>query len=188
MSTSLLNVDNTADKMSVALLRTAKTMAKKSGAAVGKNKIAPFKSDMTQGREWFVLFVNSEGFRDLSGDPAIIAANTNARSREGSGIDANPLFQDGDMIYQGIIIRECAELPTVAGAGAVGIDVAQAFLCGQSAVALAYAKKPTPVAQEFDYKMKNNVGIVEIRGQKKISFGGVQYGVVTIWHASVGDA
>ena len=188
MSTSLANINNTTGKLTAAVISTAKTLAKKAGSATGKSHIAPFKSDMTMGQEYFVLFVGSEGFRDLSNDPVIINANTYARSRESNGMDKNPLFQDGDMIYRGIIIREMPENPTVTGAGAGGIDVAQAYLCGQSAIAVAYSKKPEPKTQVFDYEHTYGVAIREIRGQKKVSFGGVQYGVVTLWHAAVADA
>ncbi|HEV2816709.1 MAG TPA: DUF4043 family protein [Allosphingosinicella sp.] len=188
MSKSLEEIDNTADKLTAALILKAKRKAKTAGSASGSMHIAPFKSDMTNGREYYVLFVDSNGFRDLGNDASIIAANTNARAREGSGMDSNPLFQDGDLLYQGIIIRECPELAAVGAVGASAIQVGNAFLCGQSAVAIAWGQKPKSVIDITDYQARQGVGVEEISGEQKVSFNGVQYGVVTIFHASVNDA
>lgn len=187
---ALLTNDNnaTTGKLSAATLRVAKTLARTAGGAAGTSRIRPFKSDATNGREYFVLFVDSNGFRDLSADAEIVAANTNARAREGDGMKSNPLFQAGDLEFHGILIRECPEMVTLGGIGAAGIQVGAAALCGQSAVSVAWNKKPNPRRQEFDYGHRMGVGISEIRGQKKTSFNGVMYGVVNIYHASVADA
>lgn len=151
--------------------------------------ITPFKSDMTAGREWFVWFVNSLVFRDLAADTTIIQANTQARAREGNGMDDNPLFQDGDLLYQGVIIREVPEMGVITGAGAAGIDVAQGFFCGQSAVAIAYGQDPTiRMDMKRDYDFRPGVAIEELRGQKKVSFAGKNYGVVVSVNAAVADA
>jgi N4-gp56 family major capsid protein len=187
-SASLLNVNNSTGKLSAATLRVAKTMAKKAGSLSGHSHVAPYVSDMTSGREYFVLLVGSEGFRDLSLDTTVINMNQYARAREGSGMDKNPLFQDGDLLVNGIIVREVPEMPVIAGAGASGIDVGTALLCGQSALAVGWSKRPNPRKQEFDYGHRLGAGISEIRGQKKVSFNGVQYGCVTLYHSAVGDS
>lgn len=187
MATAIGLVDNTAPfKMSAKIIRIAKAMAKKTGTN-GKLAITPFRSDATNGREYYVLFVDSNGFRDLSADAEILQANLNARAREGNGMENNPLFQDGDLQFLGVIIKEVPELGTV-GTGLNSTPVGMASLCGQSAVAVAWARKPTPRIQEFDYGHEHGVGIMEIRGQKKVSFDGYQYGVVNILHASADDA
>ena len=168
-------------KLSAGVLNMAKTMAKLSAPY----KITPYKSDLTAGREWYILFVGPEGFRDLSVDPIIVAANQTARPRD---IETNPIFQGGDLVYNGIIIREIPEIALLGNLGASSASVGQAFLCGQGAVAVAYAKLATPRVQTFDYEMQNNVAIVEIRGQAKISAAGVQTGIVTLFHAASPDA
>ena len=71
-------------------------------------RIRPYK--LKNGREYFVCFANRLQFRDLQNDSTIITANTQARPREGDGLDSNPLFQDGDMIFNGIIFREIPEM------------------------------------------------------------------------------
>lgn len=187
-ATALATVDNTSDKLTAATISLAKRMAKTAGGTTG-TRIRPFKSDMTAGREWFVLFANSFSFRDVGQDATIIAANTNARAREGDAIERNPLFQDGDLLYQGVIIREMPEFPIITGGGAGGIDVGQNFLCGQSAVTVAYGQDPMlRVDLKEDYEFRPGVAIEELRGQKKVSYGGAQYGVVTMVNAAVADA
>jgi N4-gp56 family major capsid protein len=170
-----------AQKLSAGVLTMAKAMARKTAAF----RIRPYRSDATAGREWFVLFVDSEGFRDLAADPLIYAANKDARPND---VEKNPIFQSGDMIYAGIIIREIPELTAVGNVGASGARVGHAVLCGQRAVAVAYAKMPTPVIDTDDYQGDHGVGIVEIRGQAKLSAAGVQTGIVSIFHASALDA
>lgn len=185
-ATALATIDNTNDKLTAATLTLAKRMARTAGKAAGSINIRPYKSDMTAGREWFVLFTNSMAFRDLSQDSTIIAANTQARAREGDGMERNPLFQDGDLIYNGVIIREIPEIPTFSNGT---IDVGFNFLCGQSALVLAYGQDPTfRVDLKEDYEFRPGVAIEELRGQKKVSYAGKQYGVVTMINAAVADA
>lgn len=179
-STSLANIDAT-QRLSAGVLNVAKTMAKRTNPC----KIVPFKSDMTAGREYYVLFVGSEGFRDLAADATIQAANRDARPRD---VETNPIFQSGDMIYNGIIIREIPELTDVGTVGASSTNVGHALLMGQSAIAVAWSKMPEPRVQTFDYGHMNNCAIMEIRGQQKMSSAGVQTGVVSIFHAASPDA
>src|SRR5581483_4391520 len=105
--------------LSAASLNKAKRLAKKANP-----RIRPYMVKNTN-REYFMVFAGSNCFRDLQNDTTIINANTNARPREGNGMDKNPLFQDGDLIYNGMIIREIPEMDirlptfyTTAGSGA----------------------------------------------------------------------
>jgi len=187
-ATSLGNVSVATGQSSAAHVRLLKTIAKTSGktAPLGSTagittNITPFKSDMTAGREWFVYFVGSREFSLIGQDTAILNANTYARSREGDGMERNPLFQDGDLMYGGVLIREMPELDDLilVGAGSGGADLAFGFLCGQSAVAVAYGMSPRVVEDRLeDYEFRPGMAIEELRGTKKTSFGGVQYGIV----------
>lgn len=180
-STSLSAITG-AMKMTAATVTLAKRMAKQTQ----NFKINPYISDISNGKEQFVLFVGPEGFRDLENDPTIIAANTNARTR---GIEDNPLFQSGDLFYAGVFIREIPEIARMVGVGAGGtVDVSTAFLCGANALAVAFSKRPEPRVQSWDYGMESNCGIVEIRGQAKMSAAGVQTGLVPVYHAASPDA
>lgn len=188
-ATALGTIDNTNDKLTASTALLAKRMARTAGQASGSINIRPFKSDMTAGREWFVMFCNSLSFRDLAADPVIIQANTQARAREGDAIERNPLFQDGDLLYNGIIFREIPEIPVIPGVGAGGIDVGFNFLTGQSAVTVAYGQDPAfRTDLKEDYEFRPGVAIEELRGIKKVSYAGKQYGVVTLVNAAVADA
>ncbi len=181
MASSLTAVTG-AMKLSAAMLNMAKAKAQSTASL----KITPIRVDSGAGREWFVCFVGLEGYRDLSADPTIQAANKDARER---GIGDNPIFLGGDLLYNGIIIRLVPELSAVAGAyGASSARVGQAILCGTNAAALSWAKMPEPRVQQFDYGHQNNVAIMEIRGQNKFSVKGTQTGIVSIYHAASLDA
>lgn len=184
-ATSSANVDNTADKLTTAMVSLAKRMARTPGAT--QRKIRPFKTQ--NGAEYYVMFAPSLPFRDLKQDTAMVNANRDARAREANGMDSNPIFQDGDLMWDGVIIREIPELPLITGGGAGGIDIAQSFMCGQSALCLAYGQQPSPKSDpDRDYGFRPGVAVETLVGQKKVSYGGVNYGVVTLVTAAVADA
>jgi Protein of unknown function (DUF4043) len=154
--------------LSASMLLKAKRLAK-----LANPRIRPYK--LKNGREYFVLFANSYQFRDLQADPTIINANTQARPREGDGLDSNPLFQDGDLIYNGVIVREVPELTvrlpvTYQTFGAGAAQVAPAFLCGQSSMAWGWGRMPRPTfLKEDDYQFYRGVGVEMAYGLKKIA-------------------
>jgi Protein of unknown function (DUF4043) len=195
---SLANV-SAAMTLSASLISKAKRLAK-----LANPRIRPYK--LKNGREYFVMFANSLQFRDCKADPAIINANTQARPREGDGLDKNPLFQDGDVLWDGVIVREIPEMTvrlpsTYQTGGGAGIQVAPAFLCGQGAVAWAWGRMPMPTfLREDDYQFYRGVGIQMAYGMKKIAKlapapapGGTQpaykeWGVFTAFTAAQADA
>lgn len=192
-ATALGNVSTATGQSSAAHVRLLKTLAKTAGGSpvagsttMFTSNIRPYKSDMTAGREWFVYFVGSREFSVLSQDTTIVNINTSSRPREAGGVDSNPLFQDGDLMYLGVIIREMPELDNyiLYGAGSGGADIAPAFLCGQSAVGVAYGQAPQ-IREDLleDYAFRPGMAIEELRGIKKTSFGGVQYGMVSSYTA-----
>jgi Protein of unknown function (DUF4043) len=154
--------------LSASALLKMKRLAKKASP-----RIRPYK--LKNRREYFVAFAGPNGFRDLQADTTIINANTQARPREGDGLDKNPLFQDGDLLYNGIIIREIPELDvrlptTYTNAGSAGLQIAPVFLCGQSAMAWAWGRMPTPTfLKEDDYQFYRGVGVMMAYGLKKIA-------------------
>jgi len=178
--------------LSGALINRMKRSAKKANP-----RIRPFKLK-ENGTEWFVLFVGQEQFRDAQNDADIKAANINARAREGQGFLKNPIFVDGDLLYNGVIIREIPELSLrlpvfYQTAGAAGIQVAPAHLCGQGAVAWCWGKMPTPTfLKEDDYQFLRGAGIKMAYGVGKIAklnaAGNFKdWGVYTGFFAAVAD-
>lgn len=192
---SLANVDSTNDRASAALLLLLKRIARRANPG-----LTPYRDNEDQGREWFVAFVGANAFRDLAADPVIQNANLYARPREGNGVDKNPLFQDGDLIYRGVIVREVPEIDdylTITAAGAGSIDVAPIFLCGQNALALCWGQMPKPTERtEDDYGFITGRGIESAYGVAKVyksnpSTGTtrklVQWGIAQAFVASTPD-
>jgi len=180
-SAASANIDTTNDRGSAANISLAKSVALEAGRtslATGRN-IRPFKTNDSEGREHFVLFVGSRVFRDIKRDTTIAAANRDARPRE---VGSNPIFQDGDLIWDGVIIREVPEIPVLTGVGASTSDVQPAFLCGAQAVSVAWGQEPTSrIKKETDYDFEYGVAIEECRGVAKNVFNGVQNGMVNCY-------
>lgn len=185
-------------KASASMMGLAKRMAK-----LADPHIRPFRVEDGDGREYLVAFHGARTFRDLKADSTILAANTQARSRESGGMDRNPIFQDGDLIYDGVIHREVPEIDAYCssctgnpgggsafdGAGASGADVRPIFLCGGGAIGVAWGQEPTPrTDMAKDYGFRPGVAIEELLGVKKISFNGIQNGVVTVFAGAAADS
>lgn len=196
-ATALANIDTAADKLSAAIVKLAKRRAMNASPA-----IKPYKTK--NGYEYFVMFAGTNSFRDLSEDPVIIAANKDARAREGNGMENNPLFQDGDLIYNGVIIRQVPEISafvtnvwtTLLTAGASSARVEPVFLCGQQAAVLGWGQMAKPTfRKEDDYGFIDGVGTEMAYGVgkmfKKHPQDGTalkQWGLVSVFVAAAEDA
>ena len=101
---------------------------------------------------------------------------------------SNPLFTDGDLVWDGVIIREVPEIAVIAGAGAAGIDVAPNYLCGAQALAHVIGKRWASKTEERDYGFVNGVAIEGFFGTEKLFYNGKQHGVCTVYTAGVADA
>ena len=176
-SASLANIDTTNDKANYAWVLKMKRIAKDAD-------ITPYQSDQAAGQEYFVLFVGSRTFRDLEADATIIDIDKSTRER---GIGSNPLFQGGDLLVRGVIIREEPEIPVYAGVGASSSDVQPAYLAGAGAIAIAWGQMPQSKTRLVDYDFRKGVGIEELLGVKKIHEAGVQRSVVTGYVSASAD-
>ena len=187
-ATALATVDNAADKLTAAQITLAKRIAR-----TATPKIRPIR--INNDEEWYVMFCPSLVFRDLMLDPVIINALQYAWNR---GSD-NPLFTAGDLIYDGVIIREIPELPILhtGDPGGSSIDCGASYLCGAQALGIAWAQRTKVITNTRDYGFMNGVGVEEIRGVAKLRFGTdptvdttkpVDNGVMTVWSAAVADA
>jgi N4-gp56 family major capsid protein len=189
-ATAIGNIDTTDDRCTAASMSLAKRIAKNSDP-----RIRPYKSSI--GKEFYVAFHGGRTFRDLKADSTIVAANKDARAREGDGMDKNPLFQDGDILYDGILHREVPEIDNIAstgtynldGKGSGSCDVRPVFLCGQQAVGVAWGQEPTPQTDmDKDYKFRPGVAIEELLGVKKLAFNAKQHGMVSCFFAAAADS
>lgn len=180
MATALATLDATNDRLTTAVLDLARERASATAdiASTGP-AINPYMTD--DGEEWYKVYVQRRQMRDLRRDTTMIAANRDAMERGKN----NPLFRNGDLIWNGMIITEVADLPIIAGAGAAGIDVAQATLVGQSAIAVGYGQRPRLITDnDQDYGFRPAKAIEECIGIKKTSFLGVQYGAYSLFTAA----
>lgn len=175
-SASLANIDATTDTLSASIVSLAKRMAK-----TADPHIRPIRTK--EDEEWFVLFANSLAFRDLKTDSTFQQANREARNR---GLD-NPLFRDGDLVYDGVIIREVPEIAVIEDVGAATIDVAPNYFCGAQSVAVCWGQRPVSKTNVTDYEFRKGVGIQEMRGVEKMFFNNVQHGLLTLYTAGVAD-
>jgi hypothetical protein len=203
VATALATIDNTADKLTPGLISLAKRMAQSASP-----RITPTRT-REEDEEWFLMFANPRSFRDLANDATMVQANRDARVR---GVETNPLFTGGSLVWDGVIIREIPEmdaaiaastgrLPTnggiLAGAGTGAIDVGFNFLVGAQALGAAWAQRLKSTTDVRDYNFRHGVGVQEIRGIEKLMFGTstttdtgslVQNGVVTVFTSAVADA
>jgi hypothetical protein len=187
---SLANIDSTADKLSPSIIRLLKRRARNASP-----KIRPYRTE--DGREYFVMFTGGRAFRDLSDNSEMVQLNQNARARESNGMNNNPLFQDGDQLVNGVIVREIPEmddLTVVTGAGASSIDVAPVFLTGQSALAFAWGQQVRGTERrEDDYDFLIGLGVEMAYGIAKVAkirageTALVDWGVATGYVSAVGD-
>lgn len=167
-ASSMANIATT-EVISYALLMRMKRSAKRANP-----RIKPFKVK-ENGSEWFVVFLDQESFRNASIDATIVSINTQSRAREGNAYLKNPIFVDGDLLVNGLILREIPELSTraptfYATAGGSSGRIGVAFLCGAAAVGFGWGQMPKPTfRQENDYQFVRGVGIEMAYGVGKIA-------------------
>jgi uncharacterized protein DUF4043 len=183
-------LDTTADLATTTNMKFLKRVARNANP-----HIRPFQ--LKDGREYFVAFHGSRTFRDLKA--SLDTVNSNVRPREGDGMNKNPIFQDGDQLYDGVIHREIPEIDvrapaTYTGIGSGSVDIRPVWLCGQSAMAFAYGQmaKPTQL-DNTDYQFNQGVGIETAYGVAKMfkkTTGGLlkEWGIATGFYAATADA
>lgn len=186
-ATALANVD-AAETATIARMGVVKRLAMQASPA-----ITPFQINDDMGREYFVAFHGSRTFRDLKASTEAQTANREARPRD---VEANPIFQDGDLIFDGVIHREVPEIDAWAAArgfdtaGASSAPIRPVYLCGTQSVFIAYAQRPQAGTEKSDIPALNRrmtVGMDEIIGVKKGAFNGKAHGIVTAFFGAAAD-
>jgi len=186
-ATALATLDATDDLLTPAAISLMKRIAKTADPYISPVSVM-------EDEEWFVLFCNSYSFRDLANNSTMTQANRDALQRG----EKNPLFTGGDLMWDGVIIKEVEQLPVYADLGASGTtDVGPCLLCGQQALALAYAQRTRSVEDTpRDYGRILPIGIEDIRGVEKLRFGTgasdtttpKDWGMVTGWFVAQPDS
>jgi N4-gp56 family major capsid protein len=184
-SASLANIDTTADKLTASALSLMKRIA-----LTASPKVRPVRVEGD--REYYVVFANPLSFRDLKADATITAAQREVGLAEQN----NRLFKGGDIVWDGMIVREIPEISILSGVGDSSSDVGPVYLCGAQAIGAGYAKRWKSVTETFDYGDKNGVATEAIYGVEKLTFGSgsgdtddlKDHGVVTGFFSATADA
>jgi hypothetical protein len=180
-SDSIVKLTDGTDAMTTVTLDLAKQLAK-----TADPHIRPIRVNDDDGREYYVVFMSSADFTNIKKDTKLQAFNRDARPRD---VESNPLFQDGDLIYDGMILREVPEIPSLGAVGAGPADVISgSFLCGAQALSVCWGMKPQSRKRtDDDYGHFYGMGITECRGVGKNFFNSKQHGVVTIFSTAAAN-
>jgi hypothetical protein len=179
-SADLAKVDSTNDKLTGDVVSLLRRLAEDADP-----HIRPIQTD--QESEVYVLFAGSVGFRDLKANLQTINSNADVRGMRITR-GGNILARDGDMFWDGVIIRKVPEITKIfsatgkplATAGASSIAVEPAFLCGAQALVHGLGQRPNIVVDRtYDYGFKPGVAVELKEDVKKAYFNSVQHGMVT---------
>jgi hypothetical protein len=126
------------------------------------------------GREYFVMFTGSLNFAKLKA--AMRTANLDGRPRDPG---SNPVFQDGDLEWDGVVIREIPEIPTGTAAG-LSANQEPAYLCGAQALGIAWGQTPKATERrEDDYGFLYGKGTESLWSAEKLIYNGLDHGVLS---------
>ena len=162
---------------------------------------------MVKGDEpWFVYYVGKYDFRNLRNDSVMSQANREARARN---LD-NPLFAGGDLLWDGVVIKEVPDLDKfidstgsglwdgVWGANCTGDDlrtadtssarISMGFFCGAQALGFGIGRTASfKRRKEDDYEHLNGVAISCKHDIKKTFYNNKQHGMITTFCAAALD-
>lgn len=123
--------------------------------------------------ENYVMFCSSGAFRDLKTDLGTSLQNAQERGNN------NPLWTDGDLVWDGVIIRKIQEIATIGTVGAASARLEPYFLCGAQAIGVAWAQTTKSTTDVRDYGFVKGVGVHEMLGVEKLIYNSKDHGVFT---------
>lgn len=123
--------------------------------------------------ENYIMFCSSGAFRDLKADLATSLQNAQERG------DNNPLWRDGDLMWDGVVIRKIQEIAAIGTVGATSARIEPYYLCGAQAMGVAWAQRTKSTTDTRDYGFVKGVGIHEMLGVEKLIYNGQDHGVFT---------
>ncbi len=179
-NTTLAQVDNTDDKLTLSMLRMIKRLTKIQCNPL----IRPIR--MVNGEEFFIVILHPYATRDLKDNVGKNEWGDIQKNAADRG-KTNPMFTGALGVWEGLMLYEYEKLPLLTGVGTAGIDVAQSFLLGAQALKVAWAKLTTPIRDVDDYGNRQGWGLQEIRGMQKAQFNSLDHGVFTFYTAGVAD-
>lgn len=199
-TTSLATIDTVNDLMTSDMVELMKRMAQDANPLI--------RPIMVKGDEpWYVLYLGKYAFRDLRNDTTLLATMQNSLARN----QDNPLFAGGDLLWDGVIIKELPDLDKfidstgtglwdgVWGANATGDSlktggdtssrVSIGFFCGAQALGFGIGRTASfKRRKEDDYEHLNGVAVSAKHDIKKTFFNNKQHGMLTSFHSAAIDA
>lgn len=199
-TTSLGTIDTTNDKLTPANLELLKRIAQDADPLIRPVMV---KDD----EPWFVYFCGKYSFRDLRTNSVMQQAMREALPRAKD----NPLFSGGDLVWDGVIIKEIPDIDKfidssgsglwdgVWGANATGDSLATAgasssrvgvgFFCGAQAICFGRGKNASfSKRSEDDYGHLEGVAVTAKHDIKKIFYNNKQHGMITHFHSAALDS
>lgn len=184
LSADLAQLDTTADLFNFSRLDDMILKAKTCNP-----KIRPMR-DGGNGKRYYVAFANPYAFKDLRD-----SIDNDYLAQTVVQMQASKLFESGDLLWNGCIVKETDDIPIYANLGASATtEVTPVYLLGAQALAAAYANRWRSKTEVFDYGDKYGVAIDAIYNIEKITFGTgtgdtddlKDHGVVTGFFATTG--
>lgn len=158
------------------LITPKKLVQAKTWAETGGNRTQnAIRKINSGGKKDYMILLHQDCFFDLWNDPTIQQSYRDAQTRG----DANPLFNDAELVWNGMAIykHENIDLFTNGGAGS-NVPYAKGFLIGAGGLAFAWGKRPETVTETFEYKTQVGHNFNYIAAAGRPEFGNEDYGVV----------
>ncbi len=186
LSADIALLDTTADLFTNVALDSMRLKA-----ITAAPKIRPVR-DPGNGKRYWIAMANPYAFKNLrdSIDTEVLASTV-------VQMEASKLFEGGDIMWNGIIVKEVDNIPIYLNIGdSATTEVTPVYLMGAQALAHANAKRWTTKEETFDYGDKEGVAVETIIGIRKLIFGSgtgdtsdpKDNGVVTGFFATTGAA
>jgi hypothetical protein len=178
-ATGSATVDGTNDKFTVESSRLLKRMARRrfridKGDSIDLPSIRPLRTG-TQGREYFVAFHGVATFANLK--TAMDTINLDGRPRD---VESNPIFQDGDLVIDGVVHREIPEISGYGNIGNSSAAVYPVYFMGAQALGCAWGQTTKSTKRnEDDYGFIKGVGVESLWSVEKLRYNGIDHGMIT---------
>ena len=185
-SADLGEIDGTNDKFTYTQVSSMRALAENADP-----HIHPYQTN--EEGEVYVIFAGSTPFRDLKSSLVTINQNADVRGMKITS-GGNILARDGDLFYDGCIIRKVPEIDTLlsdtgmplATAGAGSVRVAATFLCGTQALVHGMGQAPDIIVdRDYDFQFRPAVAVELKEDVKKAFFNDYQHGMVTGYFSGV---
>ena len=173
-ATALATIDGTNDMCTPENLSLAKRMAR-----IADPHMRPIRID--GGGEWYVLLCHPYAFRDFKMSTSYKLFLEYAQVRG----DENPLFTEGDLLFDGIIIKNVPEWGVISS----GVDVSHNVLIGAQALGFGIGETAHDIMtkDEYDYGNAPGIGVAQIHAIQKLMYNNVQLGVFSFFTSAVAD-